>query len=63
MKRGAEANLNGAVRLSGAGPRLWRSPAAAGAITQRRNTLTGAKMLRVLRLGFATAAVRLISAS
>src|SRR5712671_6748161 len=40
------------------GPRLWRSPAAARPSKVRRKTLTRGEMSWLLRLGFATTAVR-----
>src|SRR5436190_924446 len=40
------------------GPRLWRSPAAARPRKMRRKTSTRGEMSWLLRLGFATAAVR-----
>src|SRR2546430_9139241 len=42
---------------TGAGPRLWRSPAAAGTKLQRAARLILVVYLHTLRLGFTTAAV------
>src|SRR5580765_1528562 len=44
--------------VSLAGPRLWRSPAAACPRQMRREALTRGELSWLLRLGFATAAVR-----
>src|SRR5438067_2297633 len=59
----ARAQLTRTVRHSGIGPRLWRSPAAAASIFRRAPNLFFLLGSDALRLGFATAAVRLTDLS
>jgi len=55
-----KAHFNGIVKPCGSGPRLWRIPAAARRSKVPRKTLTRSEMSWLLRLGFATAAIRLM---